>query len=121
MRRGWASLLVAVFSISLMIPLLFDDANLAACCRRNGKHHCAMMGLHTSAPTDGPKAVAQNCPSFPTAGVVSAASKLWMPDASRAFFASILSHPAVHPQIKARQRVSLARSCQKRGPPVFLS
>jgi hypothetical protein len=122
MRRVWASLLVAVFSFSLTIPLLSDDASLAACCRRNGQHHCAMMAMHpSSAPSDTPKALAARCPNFQKVGLVSAASRLWTPDASRAFFAAVVSHPAVHPQIEARQRVSLARSCQKRGPPVFLS
>src|SRR5215467_14052504 len=44
MRRLVAILAVAWLSISLIAPMLFAagaESNLAACCRRNGQHHCA--------------------------------------------------------------------------------
>lgn len=125
MRRVWASLLTGLFVFLTMAPLFFDDANLAACCRRNGKHHCAMMSMHQTAPnvtpSGTPSLLTARCPKFPASSVASSASKLWLPAASQAFFAAVVSHPAVHPQITARQRVAFLRSSQKRGPPSFLA
>jgi hypothetical protein len=45
MHRIWATLLVAVFSFTLIGPDAFGgraDQELPPCCRANGKHHCAM-------------------------------------------------------------------------------
>jgi hypothetical protein len=50
MYRLSAILLSAFFSFSLISPAVFaadPDASLPACCRRDGKHHCAV-------PADGP-------------------------------------------------------------------
>lgn len=52
MQRACATLLLALFSFLLGAPVLFADAdaNLPACCRRLGRHHCAMPSEQTSAP-----------------------------------------------------------------------
>jgi hypothetical protein len=44
MRRAIAISLMMLFSWTLIAPFYARDsgANLPACCRKNGKHHCAM-------------------------------------------------------------------------------
>jgi hypothetical protein len=58
MRRVFASLLLVVYWFGF--ALLFVQAQpgaIPACCRREGKHHCAM-----SLDRDGFRAAASNCP-----------------------------------------------------------
>jgi len=58
MRRVSASLLIALLWFGIALPLLQAQPNaLPACCRRNGKHHCAM-----SVKGGGFRAIAPNCP-----------------------------------------------------------
>lgn len=96
------------------------EAGLPACCRRHGKHHCAMMDQMRKAATSGSPQIGQipqHCPFYPhstTAPVVRFDVGL---APSAAFFAEVVSHPAVHPQTHAVYRLSLDRSRQKRGPP----
>jgi hypothetical protein len=125
LQRSCAILLLAFFSFSLIGPEAFvdKDSSLPACCRRGGKHHCASMEqAHRQQPPSGPavKAVRQ-CTNFPQTDGVRAFSNSILVSMSQSFFASIVSHPSVHPQTEARQRVSFSRSCQKRGPPISLS
>src|SRR5213082_915167 len=63
MRRLWATLLLAVIGFALIGPALLAasaDTNLPACCRRDGKHHCA-----TPASSNGPSIQPVRCASFP--------------------------------------------------------
>ena len=52
LRRLLALVLLAVFALPLASPLLAlgpgGDAGLPACCRREGKHHCAMTAAERS-------------------------------------------------------------------------
>src|SRR5579863_4943018 len=78
MRRALAFLLAALFSFELIAPALLADAasDLPACCRRNGKHHCAMAdgsGDDSSAPSL--KALGSKCPFFPKSAAVTGYSK----------------------------------------------
>ncbi|MFI5115749.1 MAG: hypothetical protein ACHP8B_03525 [Terriglobales bacterium] len=58
MRRLAASLLLVLLLAGLALPLLLGrDSGVPACCRRSGKHHCAMLPQG-----DGFRAVAANCP-----------------------------------------------------------
>jgi len=64
---AYALLLVAV-SLSLISPLIWAQAKkeLPACCRRDGKHHCAQNKTQPSAA--GVQISAQSaCPLFPPA------------------------------------------------------
>jgi hypothetical protein len=43
MRRGFSILLVLLFGLGPLSAIAGgEDANLPACCRRHGAHHCAM-------------------------------------------------------------------------------
>jgi hypothetical protein len=113
--------MMLLFSFALISPLLASDsvqANLPACCRRAGKHHCAMAGQETQqgASID---IVSQKCPCIPTATTAIHLGALAAP-AGHAIFAGIISHPAIHAQTAAQYRISFDRSRQKRGPPSFL-
>ncbi|HUO29233.1 MAG TPA: hypothetical protein VMU80_08455 [Bryobacteraceae bacterium] len=128
MRRVPAILLVCVISYSLIGPALFSGAEseLPACCRRDGKHHCAMMnmdeapaGSTLSGPSIG--ALKARCPNFPKGGVL-------LPQSAPALLATAIpAHRAmvreltIQAQAEAGYRVSVSRSHQKRGPPSFLS
>ena len=58
MRRLAASLLLSLLCAGLTLPLLqAQGADVPACCRRNGKHHCAMLP-----PDNGFRTVAASCP-----------------------------------------------------------
>lgn len=124
MRRGPAIMLVFLFSFSLIGPALFvdDESNLPACCRRDGKHHCAMVDRDMAQePPSGAAAGAlrTKCPFFPSGGAV-------LPHSCGAVLAACQTAGAVVSQIagpaqaEARYRISFSRSHQKRGPPTLL-
>lgn len=72
-RRGFSILLVLIFSLGPLTALssASEDAGLPACCRRSGKHHCAMAMQGTLAamlapPGAPPIAKApSHCPYYP--------------------------------------------------------
>ena len=124
MRRVPAILLLSVFSFSLIGPALFADAdsNLPACCRRGGKHHCAMMAMDSDVPS-GPAVSAQatKCPFFPKGGAVLPHSgAVLLADAQPACVA-MRSQPAGPAPATTGYRPSFNRSHQQRGPPIPLS
>lgn len=122
MRRASAISLLAAIGYALIVPLAFSDpdANLPACCRRNGAHHCAMSSVTTTideVSTPAFQAILQKCPAFPVSTAARAAGAAASPERSLAIFAGLISHPSIQPQTEARYRVSFSRSRQKRGPP----
>jgi len=124
MRRVPAILLVFVFSFSPIAPALFSDAesNLPACCRRDGKHHCNMMGGMTAAPSSGlaVDALRAGCPFFPGGAVVPSPAAALLA-ACQPAGVSIVSQIASRAQADAGYLISFNRSHQKRGPPSLLS
>jgi hypothetical protein len=121
-RRVPAILLLAVFSFSLIGPAMYAsdaDSNLPACCRRDGKHHCAMAANRTD--SSAPALQASKCPAFPGSLGVPIQPTGGLVSVSQAVFAAVVSHPASQPQVQALYRVSFSRAGQKRGPPVFFS
>jgi hypothetical protein len=58
----------------------------------------------------------EKCPYVPMT-YVALHSESSIPTVAEAFYAGVLSHPAVAPQTEARYRVAFSRSRQKRGPP----
>ena len=124
MRRAIAISLLMLFSWTLLAPLLAPgaDANLPACCRRNGKHHCncMMRGMGQLAGNrKGLTAVSEKCPCCPASACV-APSPSCKPEAA-AFHAEAVFHPAPAPQPQARSLVFFLSSHPKRGPPTLLA
>lgn len=78
-RRLWAALLLLVFSVPLITPLLArqPERKLPPCCRRDGKHGCAMMaramGYGEALPgTAGMRGTKAPCPRYPSGKTVPA-------------------------------------------------
>ena len=124
-RRVLSFTLLLLFSLPLISPVLAltasSDANLPACCRRNGAHHCTSMTRQTDPAEVGINlsAIPQHCPAYP-AVVTSARHGDLSFQAAALIFAGIISHPTVKAQTQARARVALDISRQKRGPPTDL-
>jgi hypothetical protein len=123
MRRLSASVLLLLFSLSLIGQVAFADAGskLPACCRRLGAHHCA-MGHPGATSTGGSlfQAAGRKCPAFPSAPAVPVHSHSGLLPAGHSVVLSAFSHPAGTAQAESRCRISFSRSCQKRGPPSTL-
>jgi hypothetical protein len=122
-RRLLSSVLLLLFSLPLISPVLAiatgSDANLPACCRRNGAHHCMKKMQPEKSSSPSLSATAQCCPAYPAVVTSARHGDLSVPTASL-IFAEIVSHPTIKLQIEARARVALDRSRQKRGPPTEL-
>jgi hypothetical protein len=122
MRRVLASLLVALFSLSLIAPAVFasdPDSKLPACCRRDGKHHCGMAS-HAESPTS-PAAQTAKCDLFPSGGAVLASQIAGLPGISRVVLTGFFSQPAAIAHAETVSRISYSQAGQKRGPPVYFS
>jgi hypothetical protein len=127
MRRALATLLLALFSFSLISPAVLasdPESNLPACCRRDGKHRCAMMGammaMQSESPS-GPALQAARCPSFPGAGAVMASPAVSLPGLSQSVFTGFFSHSVFRRATEALCLSSYSRAGQKRGPPAKIS
>jgi len=126
MRRVPATLLVFLFSFSLIAPALSVDAqaNLPACCRRGGKHHCAMMDRDMAeAPSSGVAidTLRVKCPFFPNGGATVPECGPALLTASQTAGVAVVSLIADRTRTEAGYRISLSRSHHKRGPPILLS
>jgi hypothetical protein len=125
-RRLLAISLLLLFLAPAVMPLFAlganSDANLPACCRRNGKHHCAMspemMQAMMQSMMNGTQVnvLPMKCPMYPRAITTAHHDELSFHTAAL-IFAAIVSHPAIHLQTEARARVALDCARQKRGPP----
>lgn len=124
MRRASAISALTAIVYSLIAPLAFADpeANLPACCRRNGAHHCSTMSQPAS-PVEGVgfRALHQVCPACPSTTASASDAAVALLHSSGAIFAGLPSQASVLRQAEAHYRVSFSRSRQKRGPPVVLS
>jgi hypothetical protein len=121
MRRFLAITLFAVLTMPVVLPLVASPADaeslLPACCRRNGKHHCAMMAtMERESRELGFGRQPDLCP-YRSSKLTLAHTFSFYPPASFAFYAAVLQHPAVHQQTAIRRLVAEARCHQKRGPP----
>ena len=124
MRRFLAIALCLFFSSSLISPLLAltagPGANLPACCRRNGAHHCTgnMPKQDSSAATQ-LTLIPERCPSFPQLVNSAPHTQLATP-AALLLSAELISSPALHRPTEPRAPVALDRSRHTRGPPTLL-
>jgi hypothetical protein len=98
------------------------ESNLPACCRRNGKHRCA-MGAERSQPASGPSfaAVWKVCASFPAAITAPATARAAVHTAPAVLFAPHVSHRATLCHSESRYCAAFRRCRQMRGPPSLLS
>jgi len=114
--------LLLLFASDMAVPFLPADSGsaLPACCRRGGKHQCAMMSMNAGDGDDSPKVAADRCQSFPQRDITANTDSSSAPPALQSIISPAISHPAAKAQTEAHYRVSHSRVRQKRGPP-FLS
>ena len=120
-RRTLAIALLALFSFSLIGPVAFasdPESNLPACCRRAGKHYCAML-MAEAGSSSGPSIQASRCPSFPQGSGATALPHTGLLKTSQVASSSIVSWPVDRPASDTLYRVAFCSTCQKRGPPAF--
>lgn len=126
MRRAWAAILVVLFSYPLIAPAfasLPSDSELPACCRRNGKHHCAMymaqmmLGQLSSRFVT----VQEKCPYAPFARCPLMLPHSFPPPARRAVEGPAEGPTATVRAAEAGYRISADRARHKRGPPRLLA
>ena len=125
--RAMSAVLLAVFLLPLFVPFfnIESESSLPPCCRRNGKHHCAMSARFWRA------VAASSTEPVLRAAIPACPYRLhWTtPPVPRALFApsapvsSVLavSYPALGLESALRARVSEFRSHRKRGPPSLLA
>ncbi len=116
-----AATLLLVFAGNTALPALFADpeSNLPACCRRDGKHHCAMMDMAGIDQDDGEaywKSTPQKCAEFPKCGAGLCAGKIG-PQRTSEIGPIVSSHLTVAAQTEVLYRISHSRCREKRGPP----
>ncbi len=119
MRRTIALALTVIFSFTLIAPVFGPgaDANLPACCRRNGKHRCMMREMEQ--PGSGQKgvtSVSEKCPC-PPASTCAVHSPVFKPEAGKPFHAQAVRRHAPAPRTDLLRDISFLRSHPKRGPP----
>jgi hypothetical protein len=121
-RRLLALSLLLLFSFPLAAPLFAlsasSEANLPACCRRNGAHHCQMKMQETGTAAQQTTAFStpMKCPFYP-----GAATLVRHNDARLHTVVGLLVETVDDPVIKlpsyAHVRIDLDMAWQKRGPP----
>jgi hypothetical protein len=122
MRRALALLLLVGFSFPLIAPLFASgpsEASLPACCRRNGKHHCAMGA--SALVSSRYATVASKCPCYPLTRFALMLPHGFAGPARAASLIQTAGPSAVVRDAEAGYRISFDRSRQKRGPPSLLS
>jgi hypothetical protein len=124
-RQALAIFLQVLFSFSLISPAVSADfaAKLPVCCRRDGKHRCAMTNMadQQESPSSGLalRAGQPRCPNYPTTGAAPTQSKTVLLKRFEAISAHIPSDRAIQEQMETHLHHSLNCSHQKRGPPIL--
>ncbi|MEO6922457.1 MAG: hypothetical protein ABI142_01400, partial [Bryocella sp.] len=107
------------FATSAFALMPMDSASLPACCRKAGKHHCAMTPEERGLLLDTKHrlgSLPSKCPFAPQATHVSQVS--WGPaPAAQRLFVFPPRRVSAQAQVKCQLRISEDRSRQKRGPP----
>jgi hypothetical protein len=122
MRRALAMLLVTLFSLPLIAPAFAstsNDAQLPACCRRGGKHHCAMVTEMGNIPSRFP-VVSEKCPYSPGHAPFVVQHPLAAP-AIPGVAGNVAGLTSVIRAAEAGYRISTDRTRHKRGPPQTLA
>ena len=123
MRRIPASVLLLLFSYTLTTPLLFaePESKIAACCRRDGKHHCAKMAK--MAESDGGVRITPSatCPLFQPGASAPVSGDVAIPAPIPVTIETITAEPTPAQQSEVKRRIAEARAWRKRGPPSLLA
>jgi len=124
LRKLIAIALLAIFGLPFASALFAltpkSEANLPACCRKNGKHHCMMsMAERSKILSDQPQfmVVQEKCPYSPAVLVIGHQPKLLGVPSAQRTLAGLVGQAAVVAQTESKRRISRDRSRQKRGPP----
>lgn len=123
MQRAWAAILVVIFSYLLIAPAFAsgpDNSQLPACCRRNGKHHCAMQMAMGYVPSRF-ITVSEKCPYAPFARCPLMLPHSFTPSARHTVAGPSQGPALIVRAAEAGYRVSADRTRHKRGPPRLLS
>lgn len=125
LQRVYAVLLLLITSLGLAKPLLVasPESKLPACCRRDGKHHCAMRGSTAQAESKPSGAIfepkSDKCPFYPMGSLAPSSAHAALLPAS-----ALLHLPAYVPDLAAstdlRQVEAETWSANERGPPALL-
>jgi hypothetical protein len=121
-RRILAAALLAFFSFSLINPALLADtaSKLPSCCRRAGKHHCAMV-MAEAGSSSGPALQPSRCRFFPQGRVATAPPNAGLLKTSRVACVSMMSRQEYRLTGDPLYRMSFYSTCRKRGPPSLLA
>ncbi|WP_325387331.1 hypothetical protein [Edaphobacter sp.] len=125
-RRLLALSLLLLFSFPLVSPLLAlstnSDANLPACCRRNGVHHCQMKAQRPDASAHQltVSTISTKCPFYPRPATLVRHNDARLHAGTR-LLAESINHSTVKAPPCAHVRIALDTAWQKRGPPAYLS
>jgi hypothetical protein len=126
MRRVLSIALMIAFFAPSAAPTLFaltsdPEANLPACCRSHGAHHCAMMHWKLQSLDSGaPKLTQAPCPMYPTVATVPQSAAFPLAAAPRLLVEPVRA--SASPAVTAsRAQLLLARTRGDRGPPAFSS
>jgi len=121
LRKLAANTVLLFLLASPFVWLAMPDplSTLPACCRRDGKHHCAMMAM-AEAGEDAPslRASSPQCRYRSLLGTPMGRS-IAGPPIRFAFFTETVSQSDRIVQVLVSARVSEARSHLKRGPPAL--
>lgn len=124
LRRLVSILLLAAFGLpfaqSLFALTPKSEANLPACCRRNGKHHCMMsMTERRKMSSDEPQFAppVEKCPYCPGALTLGHQTNPFSIATGQIVIVGSVGQSSVVAQTESKRRISRDRSRQKRGPP----
>jgi len=122
MKRILSFVLLLMVGLPLISPVfgLSADAqtDLAACCRRNGAHHCMSTQAEMDALLHGTHVsqVHGKCPLYPAVARSNHREQLSFNQHS-ALIVDAFSHPARHGQVEDWTQPALEGEQHKRGPP----
>jgi hypothetical protein len=126
MRNAVAAAILIALVVPVGLPLAIPapESTLPACCRRDGRHHCAMLLQYEASRSKqqgGTRAEStpEPCPFRSALFAPSARHGTGIPLHS-IHYAGLVSHPAEFVQDTLAARISEARVHWKRGPPALL-
>jgi hypothetical protein len=126
LRKLLSIALLVVFGLPFASSLLAlsptSDANLPACCRRHGKHHCSMSAEQRArllSDTPSFTAPPEHCPFAPAHAFLVPGSQFAgaVHFAASSSFAGLRAQPIAYVQPQSTDRAARERSNQERGPP----